>query len=79
MDHCETIYILATNQITLALYKESKEVLMTSNSYDFMVFKFANWDEVLEDLEEWEDYISIDESTYNALHSNLCKKLRALI
>ncbi len=59
--------------------KQSKETLMKSDSYDFMVFKFSVWDEVLEELEEWEDYVAIDESTYNLLHRNLCIKFRELI
>ena len=63
----------------MELYKISKETLMESNSYDFMVFRFSNWDEILEDLKEWEDYVSIDESTYDLLHNNLCIKFKELI
>ena len=37
----------------------------------------SKWEEVLEDLEKWEDYI--DEPTYNLLYSNLCIKFSALI
>lgn len=50
---------------------------MESKSCDFIVFKFSEWEEGLENLEEWEESIPIDESTYWALYSNLCIKLRA--
>lgn len=59
----------------MALYTISKEALMESNSYDFMVFRFIEWGEVSEDLEEWEGYVSINESAYNILHRNLCKPI----
>ena len=77
MHNTEPTYILATNRAAMILYKESKETLMKSNNYDFNVFRFSNWDTILKELEEWEDYITIDESTHYMLHSNLCKKLRA--
>ena len=70
-------YILAANSAAMELYKVSKETLMESNSCDFMVFKFSEWEEGLENLEEWEESIPIDEATYLELHSNLCIKLRA--
>jgi len=72
-------YILAANSAAMELYKVSKETLMESNSCDFMVFKFPEWEEGLEDLKEWEYYVSIHESTYNILHRNLCLKLREFI
>ncbi|WP_298535884.1 hypothetical protein [uncultured Algibacter sp.] len=72
-------YILCANQKAMALYKLSKETLMTSTSYDFMVFGFSKWEDVIEDMEEWEDFVAIDETTYHELHANLCVKLRALI
>lgn len=52
---------------------------MESKSYDFMVYRFSEWEDVLDDLEEWEDFVSINEATYSALHRNLCIKLRDLI
>ena len=72
-------YILAANSTAMELYKISKEALMESNSHDFMVFRFSGWEDVLDDLEEWEDFVPIDESTYDALHGNLCIKIRELI
>lgn len=63
----------------MELFKISKEALMESNSYDYMVFRFTEWEEVSKNLEEWEDYVSINGSTYNILHRNLCIKLRELI
>ncbi|WP_147297784.1 hypothetical protein [Seonamhaeicola aphaedonensis] len=63
----------------MELYKVSLETLMFSGRYDFMVFRFSEWDEVLTDLEEWDDYVSIDETTYHALYGNLCIKFRELI
>ncbi len=79
MSNIQLTYILAANRAAMELYRISKESLMESNSYDFMVFRFSEWEEVLEDLEEWEDYVSIHEATYNILHRNLCIKLRELI
>lgn len=79
MEHAELIYILSANKAAMALFKASKETLMESTSYDFMVYRFSQWDEVLEELVEWEDYIDIDEATYHALYSNLCIKFRGLI
>ena len=72
-------YILTANKASMELYKKSKDILMESYSYDFMVFRFSNFDEILEDLKEWEDYVSIDEATYDLLHSNLCIKFKELI
>jgi hypothetical protein len=77
MNNIPYTYILAANSAAMELYKISKETLMESNSCDFIVFKFSEWEEGLEDLEEWEESITIDESTYWALYSNLCIKLRA--
>jgi hypothetical protein len=79
MNNIPYTYILAANSAAMELYKISKEALMESDNYDFMVFKFPEWGDVLEDLEEWEDYVSINESTYNILHGNLCIKLREFI
>ena len=79
MEHVKLTYILSANQEAMELYRQSKETLINSNSYDFMVFRFSEWDGILEDLEEWEDYVAIDEATYHALHSNLCVKFRGLI
>lgn len=76
IDQVEFEYILAANCVAMELYKISKETLMESDNHDFMVFRFSNWDEVLEDLEEWEDYLSISETTYHQLYGNLCIKLR---
>lgn len=69
-------HILGANEIAMKLYRVSRETLMESSSCDFMVYRFHNWDEVLEDLKEWDDYTSIDEETYNQLYNNLCIKLR---
>lgn len=80
MNTIETEFIFAANSMAMALYRESKEALMASDCYDFMVFKYSRREAILEDLEEWEEWegsISIDESTYNALHGNLYTKLRA--
>ncbi|AXP82759.1 hypothetical protein CJ739_3698 [Mariniflexile rhizosphaerae] len=77
MNNISYTYILAANSTAMELYKISKETLMESNSCDFIVFKFSEWEEGLEDLEEWEESIPIDEATYLELHSNLCMKLRA--
>ncbi|WP_338359871.1 hypothetical protein [Yeosuana marina] len=79
MSNIQSTYILAANRAAMELFKISTETLMESNSYDFMVFRFCEWKEILKDLEEWEDYVSINESTYNVLHRNLCVKLRELI
>ena len=72
-------YVMAANKEAMTLYRISKETLMESNSYDFMVYRFSSWDEVLNELEEWEDYIDIDEGTYHELYTNLCVKFRGLI
>ena len=61
--------MLSANKVAIDLYNQSKEVLMTSDNYGFMVFRFS----------EWEDYITIDKATYHELYSNLCVKFRALI
>lgn len=79
MNNITYTYILAANSTAMEQYKISKEALMESNSCDFMVFRFSEWEEVLEGLEEWEYYVSIHESTYNILHRNLCIKLREFI
>ena len=77
MNTTEIEFILSVNSVAMALYRESKEALMASDCHDFMVFRYSNREVVLEDLEGWEESISIDEFTYSALHGNLCTKLRA--
>ncbi len=77
MNTTEPEYILSTNSIAMALYMESKQALMASDCYDFMVFRCYGLETILEDLMEWEESISIDEVTYLELHGNLCAKLRA--
>ncbi|HEX9601471.1 MAG TPA: hypothetical protein VF985_08275 [Mariniflexile sp.] len=77
MNTSEPEYILSANRIAMALYRESKEALMTSGCHDFIVLRCSNQDAILENLEEWEESIPIDEATYLELHSNLCIKLRA--
>lgn len=72
-------YVLAANKMAMALFKISKETLMESNSYDFMVYRFSSWEDVLEELEDWEDYMDIDEGTYHELYTNLCVKFSGLI
>ncbi len=47
MGNSEYEYILAANKTAMILYKQSKKILMASNNYDFMVFKFSKWEEVL--------------------------------
>lgn len=79
MEKNTSTYVLSANKTAMDLYNQSKEALMTSDSYDFMVFRFSTWDAILEDLDEWEDYVAIDEATYHELHSNLCVKFRELI
>lgn len=79
MEENISTYVLSANKTAMDLYNQSKEVLMTSDNYDFMVFRFYKNDDILEDLEEWEDYIVIDETTYHELYRNLCVKFRALI
>ncbi|TXG39568.1 hypothetical protein [Seonamhaeicola maritimus] len=79
MEHTELTYILAANKVAMELFKESKETLMNSNCYDFMVYRFSNWNAIMEELEEWEDYIDINESAYHELYSNICLKFRGLI
>lgn len=78
MNTTEPEYILSTNSIAMALYMESKQALMASDCYDFMVFRCYGLETILEDLMEWEESISIDEATYRALLGNLCTKLRDL-
>jgi NAD(P)H-flavin reductase len=77
MNTTEPEYILCANSFGMALYRESKEALMASDCYDFMVFRYPDRNIILEDLKEWKESISIDESTYRELHQNLCKKVRA--
>ncbi|MFI1770590.1 hypothetical protein [Thalassobellus citreus] len=64
--------ILSANKSAMAFFKTSKETLMHSTSYDFIVFRFYQWDDILEELDAWETYITIDEETYHTLYSNLC-------
>ncbi|WP_428743292.1 hypothetical protein [Tenacibaculum sp.] len=50
MDIIEIEFIMCANcAANGTIYKEA---LMESNSYDFMVFRFTEWGEVSEDLEE---------------------------
>ncbi len=79
MDTIELTYILCANRVAMELFNQSKETLMNSESYDFMVFSFTEWDAILEDLAEWEDYVAIDKATYHELYTNLCIKFRGLI
>jgi len=79
MGNNQPTYILAANSAAMELFNISTEALTKSNRYDFMVFSFYQWEDVLEDLKEWEHYVSINEPTYSALHENLCIKLRELI
>ncbi|WP_308991122.1 hypothetical protein QLS71_002420 [Mariniflexile litorale] len=79
MGNIQTSYILAANSKAMELIKISTEALTESNCYDFMVFRFSDWEEILKDLEAWEDFVPINESTYNILHTNLCIKLREFI
>lgn len=69
-------YVLLANREAMDLFKNSEEALLESNSFDFMVDRFDNLSGLLEDLEEWNDFIPISESSYHLLHANLCKKLR---
>ncbi|WP_222861309.1 hypothetical protein [Seonamhaeicola marinus] len=71
--------ILAANKTAMDLFKQSKETLMNSNNYDFMAFRFTQWKQVEEELPEWDEHITIDETTYFELYSNLCKKMQALV
>lgn len=79
MNKINDTYMLCANAHAMALFKQSKETLMTSASYDFIVFRFTHWEEVQKELEEWEDYVAIDEPTYHDLYTNLCVKFRELI
>ena len=78
MNTTEPEFILAANSIAMALYRKSKEALMSSDCYDFMVFRHSGRNFILDGLEEWEESVSIDEATYDVLHCNLCTKLRTL-
>ena len=69
-------YVLLANREAMELFKNSEETLLESNNFDFMVYRFTNRSEMLKNLTEWDDFIPISESSYNLLHSNLCKKLR---
>ncbi|MBJ6369160.1 hypothetical protein [Snuella sedimenti] len=77
--HSKLIYLLASNKDAMALYEQSLESLVKSVTTDFMVFKFSRWQDISEDLEEWEDCTTIDEPTYIKLYANLCRKLRKRI
>lgn len=79
MDLKEFTYILSANNLAMALFKQSKETLINSDNYDFMVFRFTDRKDVQEELDEWENHITIDEPTYHDLYGNLCVKFRALI
>ena len=69
-------YVLLANREAMDLFKCSEEALLESDNFDFMVYRFADRNKVLKDLAQWDDYALINESSYNLLHSNLCKKLR---
>ena len=79
MEENISTYVLSANKTAMNLYNQSKESLMTSDNYDFMVFRFYKNDDILEDIEEWEESVLIDEPTYHLLYSNLCIKFRELI
>ena len=79
MDKDKIYYVLLANNKALELYETSIEDLILSSNYDFLVYSFRNWNEVINDLDEWEHYRVIDKITYTKLHHNLCIKLRDLI
>ncbi|WP_223551868.1 hypothetical protein [Aestuariivivens sp. NBU2969] len=79
MDNQKTNYVLLVNAGAMELYETSIEHLMLSSNYDFLVYPFTDWNEVINDLEEWEHYRIIDETTYKILHRNLCIKIRELL
>ena len=64
------------NNTAMGMYKRSLQTLLDSDNFDFIVYKITDWNEVVEDLEEWQDYKMIDKEVYALLHANLCKKLK---
>ena len=46
MEENISTYVLSANKTAMNLYNQSKKVLMTSDNYDFMVFRFYKNDNV---------------------------------
>ena len=76
MKHTDLDYVLLANYDAMELFRKSERELLESASYDFMVYSFNDRNAMLKDLENYEDYVLINETTYQLLYANLCKKLR---
>lgn len=78
----ENVYVLYGNKEALALYEDSLEKLLYSDSMDFMVHQYSGKEDtvsLLKDLSEWEGYVFIDGATHEKLYHNLCVKARKFI
>lgn len=71
-------YFLSVNKEAMDLYLESRDALIDSDCYDFMVYKFSDFSKK-GFSEDWEHQIPIDEETYSVLHLNLCSKLGGIL
>lgn len=70
-------FILYGNETAITLYKKSKEALINSNCYDFMIYQCdEDIDMDLHNAKQWDKNITINKSTYDLLYKNLCWKLR---
>ncbi len=74
------IYILSANKEAMALYNKSKDALIESDCYDFMVYKYSSHkNTVMLETEEWDETVQINASIFIDLHLNLCTKFRKFI
>ncbi|WP_422350818.1 hypothetical protein [Flagellimonas sp.] len=79
MENSGYIHILLASAEAMALYRDSINALMASESCEFMVHRFKKGtpqDTIDKAMEGWQVSMSIDREQYRLLHHNLCSKIR---
>lgn len=80
MDDKTYNFFLSGNKEAMTLYKEGKNVLIESDCYDFMVYKYFSYkEEDIPETEDWAETVQINASVFIDLHLNLCTKFRKFI
>jgi len=76
MDKPEDKFVFCANDEALELFSISIDELLTSDCFDYMVYKNLGQNrQFISDAQEWNVCIEINEPTYNSLHIDLCQKL----
>lgn len=79
MENFGYIHILLASAEAMALFRDSINALMASDTCDFMVYRFKKGTPqrtIDKEMEGWQVSMSIDREQYRLLHHNLCSKIR---